>query len=345
MSNANVSASRSTVLAVWLRPLVEYLERCGYSSREVFARTGVDVEQVFVPGTRLLLRDAAPLWRHAAEVTGKPFIGLEIAGDAPPLQADTTAIAMMASRNYYEALQRFSRLSHIICDAVEIDLVRDRNELRLDFIVHPEDRDCMPREAMDPSLLIPLGLLGKGMIEPSGIRQLRFECEHPGAAIAEHIAGIFPIPTRFDCDNYGISICWDSSLRQNPYWNPALAQLCEELVLKDLAALDDSNLIVRTRKILLDQLAGGTPQLGKVAALLNITERQMQRKLKAVGTSFGELLDQVRLDLALRYLQDPRMTMVDISLSLGFHDQSNFVKAFKRWQGETPGHYRSRTTS
>ncbi len=98
MSNAKAPASRSTVLAVWLRPLVEYLERCGYSSQELFARTGVDVEQVFVPGARLLLRDAGPLWRHAAELTGKPFIGLEIAGDAPPLQADTTAIAMMASR-------------------------------------------------------------------------------------------------------------------------------------------------------------------------------------------------------------------------------------------------------
>ena len=341
MSTSKSPVSRSTVLAVWLRPLVDYLERTGFNSREVFARTGVDVEQVFVPGARLPLSKAAPLWRHAAEVTGKQFIGLEIASDAPPLQADTTAIAMMASRNLYEALQRFSRLSHIICDAVEIELSRDGDELRLDFIVQPQDRDIMPREAMDPALLIPLGLLDKGMIEVHGITQLRFDCEHPGAAMARHISGIFPIPTRFGCDSYGMSIDWNHSQKQNPYWNPALAQLCEELVLKDLEALDDNNLIARTRKILLDQLAVGTPQLGKVASLFKITERQLQRKLKEQGTSFGELLDQVRLDLALRYLQDPRMTMVDISLSLGFHDQSNFVKAFKRWQGETPGQYRS----
>ena len=142
-----------------------------------------------------------------------------------------------------------------------------------------------------------------------------------------------------------MSIDWDHSQRQNPYWNPALAQLCEELVLKDLESLNDDNLIARTCKILLDQLAGGTPQLGRVAGLFNITERQLQRKLKHLGTSFGELLDQVRLDLAQRYLQDSRMTMVDVSLSLGFHDQSNFVKAFKRWQGEAPGHYRSRNSA
>ena len=345
MSSTKATASRSTVLAVWLRPLVDYLERTGFDSREVFAATGVDAEQVFVPGARLLLSDAAPLWREAARVTGRPFIGLEIAGDAPPLQADVTAIAMMASRNLYEALQRFSRLSHIICDAVEVVLTRRASELRVDFVVHPQDRSVMPREAMDPALLIPLGLLDTGMVDAAAITELRFDCEHPGDETVAHLNGLFPIPLRFSCDYYGMSMDWGLSLKQNPYWNPALAQLCEEQVLKELQALDDNNLIARTRKVLLDQLAAGTPQLGKVASLFNITQRQLQRKLKEQGTSFGELLDQVRLDLALRYLQDARMTMVDISLSLGFHDQSNFVKAFKRWQGETPGQYRSRVAN
>ena len=338
----NVSPSPSTVLAVWLRPLVDYLQRTGFDSRQVFARAGIDVEQVFLPGARLLLSDAAPLWRHAAELTGRPFIGLEIAGDAPPLQADSTAIAMMASRNLYEAMQRFSRLSHVVCDAVEVELSRIDSELRVDFIVHHEDRDIMPREAMDPALLIPLGLLGKGMINVDGINELRFDCPHPGAAAVRRIADMFPITTRFDCPHYGLSIDWEGAMRQNPYWNPALAQLCEELVLQDLEALDDSNLVARSSKIVLDQLANGTPQLATVANSFNITERQLQRKFKALDTSFAEILDQVRLDLALRYLQDTRMTMVDVSLSLGFHDQSNFVKAFKRWQGETPGQYRNR---
>ena len=109
MSSTKASASRSTVLAVWLRPLVDYLERTGFDSREVFDATGVDAEQVFVPGARLLLSDAAPLWREAARVTGRPFIGLEIAGDAPPLQADVTAIAMMASRKKPRKPNKYSK--------------------------------------------------------------------------------------------------------------------------------------------------------------------------------------------------------------------------------------------
>lgn len=74
MTITTQAESRATVLAVWLRPLVDYLERTGYDSAAIFALTGVDVRQVFVPGARLRLSDAAPLWHHAAQVTGKSFI-------------------------------------------------------------------------------------------------------------------------------------------------------------------------------------------------------------------------------------------------------------------------------
>lgn len=340
MTNATTSLSTATVLAVWLRPLVDYLDRTGYDSSEVFRHTAVDVDQVFVPGARLPLSRSAPLWQYAAKVTGKPFIGLEIARDASPLQADVTTIAMMASQHLYEALERFSRLSHLVTEAVDVLLSREDEELRLDFVVSPNERAVMPPEAMDPALLIPLSLLGKGMIFPGAIIELRFSRPRPDKSVLEHLSSLFSLPMRFECDHHGMRVDWQRSLRQNPYWNPALAQLCEEQALRELDALDASNLVVRTRRILLDQLNGGTPQIGRVASLFGMTERQLQRKLKEQGTTFGKLLDKVRLDLALRYLQDQRMTMVDIALSLGFSDQSNFTKAFKRWQGQTPGQYR-----
>ena len=67
---ATDATSTATVLAVWLRPLVDYLERTGFDSAALFSRAGVEVGRVFVPGARLRLRDAAPLWQQAAIVTG-----------------------------------------------------------------------------------------------------------------------------------------------------------------------------------------------------------------------------------------------------------------------------------
>jgi hypothetical protein len=90
--------SRATVLSVWLRPLVDYLESLGVDSHEVFAYTGVDIDHVFVPGVRLPLTSAAPLWDRAAQVTGRPFLSLELAKFAPIMQAGPVAISMLASR-------------------------------------------------------------------------------------------------------------------------------------------------------------------------------------------------------------------------------------------------------
>ena len=98
MTVTTAEQSTAKVLAVWLRPLVDYLERTGYDSAEVFRYTGVDVGQVFVPGVRLPLKNSAPLWQRAAQVTGKPFIGLEIASDASPSGRAVSAASCSAAR-------------------------------------------------------------------------------------------------------------------------------------------------------------------------------------------------------------------------------------------------------
>lgn len=336
------SSSRSKVLAVWLRPLVDYLEASGHDSRALFARTGVDVDKVFVPGARLDLADAAPLWRYAAELTGKQFIGLEIASLAPPLQADSMAIAMMASRNFYEATQRMCRLSHAICDGVDIELVRDEDELQVNFIIRPAGRQHLCAEAMDPAFLLLLGLVDKGLIARSAFRALKFSQPHPGAEAVRQLKRLVAIPCLFDCGHHGLVVDWHAAQQQNPYWNPVLAQSCEDLAQRELEQIDSSNVVNRVSTLLLERLADGTPQQEQIAELLGMGVRQLQRRLQQQGTSFGVLLQQLRLELAHRYLRDARMSLVDISLSLGFQDQSNFSKAFKQWQGESPGEYRKR---
>ena len=99
------------------------------------------------------------------------------------------------------------------------------------------------------------------------------------------------------------------------------------------------------KKLILDLLPEGKPGQSKVASLLNVSPRNLQRRLESNSISYSELLQQTRQDLACRYLQDRHMTLVDVSLSLGFHDQSNFVKAFKRWHGMTPGQFRKASNS
>jgi AraC-like DNA-binding protein len=62
----------------------------------------------------------------------------------------------------------------------------------------------------------------------------------------------------------------------------------------------------------------------------------LQRRLRQEGTSYQSLLDEIRRELALDYLRDGKHSIADVAFLLGFSDQSNFTRAFRRWTGTTP---------
>ena len=85
-----------------------------------------------------------------------------------------------------------------------------------------------------------------------------------------------------------------------------------------------------------------TASLEVVAERLGMSARTLQRKLHASGTSHQELLDEMRRDLAVRYLREPGMAVCEVAYLLGFSESSAFHRAFKRWTGTTPSEFRRR---
>ena len=86
---------------------------------------------------------------------------------------------------------------------------------------------------------------------------------------------------------------------------------------------------------------GHSPVMETVAKQLATTERTLNRKLNAEGTSFTQILDDVRCNLAKEYLRSTKLSIEDISELVGFSEAANFRHAFRRWTGTTPAHYRN----
>lgn len=82
-----------------------------------------------------------------------------------------------------------------------------------------------------------------------------------------------------------------------------------------------------------------------VAAELGINIRNLQRRLKALGTTYQTLLDRARRDMALNLIEQTELSLADISFAVGYNEPSAFYKAFKRWTEQTPGDYRQRLFS
>jgi AraC-like DNA-binding protein len=89
-------------------------------------------------------------------------------------------------------------------------------------------------------------------------------------------------------------------------------------------------------------LNAGHPSLERVAEHLGLSARTLQRKLQDLGTTHNELVDQIRHELATRYLAEKEMAICEVAYLLGFSEPSSFHRAFKRWTGTTPKDYRLR---
>ncbi len=88
------------------------------------------------------------------------------------------------------------------------------------------------------------------------------------------------------------------------------------------------------------QLPSGDCSINSVAKQLAISSRTLQRRLKERGTTFQQFLQDVKSSLAVMYLEDDSLTIIDISRLLGYSDQNSFSAAFKSWHGKAPSEFR-----
>ncbi|MCG6860334.1 MAG: helix-turn-helix transcriptional regulator [Chromatiaceae bacterium] len=118
--------------------------------------------------------------------------------------------------------------------------------------------------------------------------------------------------------------------------NAVLARMHDQVLNDCLAHLNRDDIVARVRARIIDDLPTGNLSPENVAAALHMGERTLQRRLKELNTSFSRLLEDTRRELALAYLSERRMSLLEISYVLGFADPSSFSRAFKRWTGTAP---------
>jgi AraC-like DNA-binding protein len=101
------------------------------------------------------------------------------------------------------------------------------------------------------------------------------------------------------------------------------------------------DLVRRVGELIAEHLARGTATTEQIASLLALSPRTLNRRLAEAGTSFRMLCESVRRSRAESLLANPAVSLAEISFMLGYHEQSTFQRAFKRWSGMTPGEFRT----
>jgi len=123
---------------------------------------------------------------------------------------------------------------------------------------------------------------------------------------------------------------------RNPLTAAMVTEVCDRL-LED--ARHETGLASRVYRLLM-QVPGRFDDMETLADQLDMPPRTLRRRLQQEGTSYQEILAEVRCRLAKEYLRTTRLTTEDIAEKLGFSEAANFRHAFKRWTGKAPSEFR-----
>lgn len=153
---------------------------------------------------------------------------------------------------------------------------------------------------------------------------------------------LFQCETLFDQPYSGILIQRSQLDTPFPQSNSELLELLQQQADRHLQQCDSNQSTADKVTQLIEQTIGsGIPSKTLIAEKLGISGRTLQRQLEHEGHHYKDLLRDIRLAMANRYLQQTQFTIEEIAHKLGFTDARSFQRSYKQWTGKTPGSNRS----
>jgi AraC-like DNA-binding protein len=311
----------------------------GVAAPSLYQSVNFDPATLADPDSRIPFAQLVALYENAAKLTGDDHFGLHIAESVNPTAFDVVGYCALNSSTLGAAFARVARYHSIWTDGALFTL-ESANETSA--IIYSYVDPCIHEHRQDSEMtLATVTTLCRNIATPN-FTPTTVEFQHATPADTSEHQRLFNCPVNFGAPANRLS--FPTSFLSLPIAK-ADASLCalldrhaEELLAKYPPR---DSLIEQVRNLIADEFRGAEPSLERIAEQLSLTPRTLQRKLQELGTSYNDVLDQMRRQLAMRYLSEPHMAICEVAYLLGFSESSSFHRAFKRWTGVTPKEFRS----
>lgn len=323
----------------YVRQIAEQIADCGGDVSQWLALSGLGRAQLADPGFELSFAQFRQLVRDGLAVTREPALGL-LVGDRLTANAHgMLGYAAMNSGTLRQAVDLVQRYLPVRTSLVTVRLESSGRSMRILF------EETEPLGELREAVLEAIVLTIKNMIETvclgaSPVEGIAFP--FPAPAYADLARALFKADPAYGASWAGFSVPLDLIDMPLRMADPAAFEDARQICQRELDKLTrKTSLATRLRRLLLDR-QGGYPSLEVAARLFNMTPRTLHRRLVDEGTSFRDVLDDVRHTLAVEHLKSPHLSIDEIAYMLGYGELSNFRRAFKRWEGIAPSDYRRR---
>ena len=321
------------------RAALARVKSAGLPVAPILKRVGVTPELVAEPERGLSVRSQIALLDEAAIALKDDCIGFTLARDFDPREIGLLYYVMASSPTLGDALKRVARYSRITNEALVFEY-REGNRLNINLSYSgvPRHSDRHQIEfCMFAALRICRVLTGQNLVPQY------FSIAHHRSGDISEMARFVGTKVEFGADADWFALNAEARglpvIHADNYLNDLLLKHCEAALADRLG--DVSPLRTRVENAISSLLPHGRALVGEVARTLGMSERTLGRKIADEGLNFTEILQQLRRDLAVRYLGDRKLHVSKIAWLLGFREVSAFTHACKRWTGKTPRQMRA----
>jgi AraC-like DNA-binding protein len=276
------------------------------------------------------------IWHAIETVSGDPGFSIRMVRETSTARHKLAFVAGSYAANYRDGLARVARFKRL-CSP---DLLRIEERHGEVSVTSEWPRGTPPEPALSAdasfALMLELGRRGTGRhLLPVGV-----EYQRAGPGTDAHRA-FFGCPIRFGAERDRLVLnAGDLDLPFADH-NPELLSILTPALATALRNLEEQTSIGEQVKAALKRvMASGRPDVGVVARELRVSERTLQRRITAEGTTFRALLSEARQELCKPLLADSAIKIDEIAFILGYEDVNSFYRAFREWKNMTPGRWR-----
>jgi AraC-like DNA-binding protein len=302
---------------------------------EVLALAGLPAGLLAAPGATLPVPAYFQLWRAIRKVSDDPGIGIAL---ARAVRADFTEpyfLAIFSAATLGAAVQVVTRYKRILSpEAVDIGVDRPAGEATVTYR-WPVGAGPPPQALVDAELAFLTEVARRVTVDSP----LRVELATPTLDAPSGHAAYYGCPIRLGAPHNALVLAAaDLELPLGTH-NPALLRALVPYLRANTPAAPGGE-VEQVRSAITRRLPGARPTVDAVARDVAMSGRSLQRLLREHGTSFRELLDQVRHEHARGYLGATSFSDAEVAFLLGFGDPASFYRAFRAWTGMSPGRFR-----
>ncbi len=312
------------------------LEEAGISMSVVLRSAGLPQELFNQPRVLLTTEELFALWRAVSEISSDPAIGLQLGTETKPEHFDPIALAALSTGSFGEAMRQIARHKQLSCpEEILYDTDKDEWKIRFRWLLA---NDLEPSILTDVCFAWMLSIVRHG----TGTRldPLRIECARP-RSYTKTLEHYFGCPIVFGVAHD--AIVFRASDVNRPFITrnaELLAMLAPQLDEELKQRKGEESFVERVRASIQRKLTGRRPKMLDIAREFHLSSRTLQRRLQDSGSSFQQVLEEARHQLARHYLKNSVLELNEAAYLLGYEDASSFVRAFRTWEGVPPAHWR-----